>query len=191
MVLVLTIVTGFWGGALSLVKMATEDQIQYQRLKNVKAPALRAALSVEYTNDPVKDRKTVVVGKDQAGEPLKKTIFFAKNEGELKAVALEAYGTGYEGDIGVMIAIRVDKGVIDGISVTTHAETPGVGTKAIDNPEFIGQFTDKGLSTNFSPQGGVIDAVTGATYTSNGIMKAVESGKQLYRQYKDKILSTK
>jgi electron transport complex protein RnfG len=189
MVLVLTIVTGFWGGALSLVKIATEDQIQYQRLKNVKAPALREALSVEYTNDPVKDRRTVVVGKDETGEPLEKTIFYAKNGGKLQAVALEAYGGGYEGDIGVMVAIRIDTGKIDGIAVTTHAETPGVGTMAIDNEQFMGQFADKTLETNFSPQGGVIDAVTGATYTSNGIMKAVESGTRLFREHKDKILS--
>jgi electron transport complex protein RnfG len=188
MVLVLTIVTGIWGGLLSLVKMATEDQIQYQRIKNIKAPALRKALTVEYDNDPVKDRKTVMVGKDSKGKPVEKTIFLAKKNGQIQAVALEAYGGGYEGDIGVMLSILVDEGMLGSIAVTTHSETPGVGTKAFESQDFMSQFSNQPLSKNFGPRGGQVDAVTGATYTANGVMTAVQRGIEIYQQVKSSIL---
>lgn len=189
MVIVLTIVTGVWGGALSLVKLATQDQIEYQRIKNIKAPALKKALSVQYDNDPVKDRKKIVVGKNNKGKSMEKTIFYAKKNQKIVAVALEEYGTGYDGDVGVMMSITIPENKLGGIAVTTHTETPGVGTKAIDSEKFIGQFSGKPLSTNFSPSAGAIDALTGATYTSHGIQKAVQKGTELFKKFKDKILS--
>jgi len=188
MVLVLTIVTGIWGGLLSLVKMATEDQIQYQRIKNIKAPALRKALTVEYDNDPVKDRKTIMVGKDGKGKSIEKTVFLAKKDGRIQAVALEAYGGGYEGDVGVMLSILVDQGELGSIAITTHSETPGVGTKAFESQEFMNQFSNQPLSKNFGPRGGQVDAVTGATYTANGVMTAVQKGIEIYQQIKSQIL---
>lgn len=188
MVLILTLVTGIWGGLLSMVKMATEDQIQYQRIKNIKAPALRQALSVAYDNDPVKDRRTIVVGQDNKGQPLEKTFFYATKNGQIQAVALEAYGSGYEDQVGVMMSISVHDDTLDGIAITTHSETPGVGTKAFESRDFMNQFTDQPLSTNFSSQGGAIDAVSGATYTSNGVMNAVHKGVQIYQDVKSKIL---
>ena len=188
MVLVLTIVTGVWGGLLSLVKMATEDQIQYQRIKNIKAPALLKALSVDYDNDPVKDRKTVVVGKDSKGKPVEKTIFLAKKNGQIQAVALESFGGGYEDDVGVMMSIIVDQDKLGGIAITTHSETPGVGTKAFQSQEFMNQFSGQPLNKNFGPKGGQIDAVTGATYTANGVMTAVQKGVEIYKQIKSSIV---
>ncbi len=187
--MVLAIVTGIWGGLLSLVKMATEDQIEYQRLKNIKAPALREALTVNYTNDPIQDRTSVTIGKDKSGKPIERTIFYAKKDNQIVAIAFEAYGTGYEGDIGVMVSIRVTDDKIGGIGVTTHSETPGVGTKAINSPKFINQFKNKSINTNFSPRGGTIDAYSGATYTSNGIMKAVQNAIEIYKEFKTKIIS--
>lgn len=188
MVLVLTIVTGIWGGLLSLVKIATEDQIQYQRIKNIKAPALKEALTVEYDNDPIKDRKTIVIGTDAKGKPIERAIFPAKQNGKIVAVGLEAYGGGYEGNIGVMLTILVEDDTLGSIAITTHTETPGVGTKAFNNPDFMGQFKNRSLNTNLSPGGGNVDAVTSATYTSHGVAKAVQNGIELYKKHKAEIL---
>ena len=189
MVLVLTLVTGTWGGLLSLVQMATEDQIQYQRIKNIKAPALRQAVSVSYDNDPVKDRKTLVVGRDSKGNPIEKTFFYAKKNGQIQAIAVESSASGYEDQVGVMLSIKVQDGTLDGIAITTHSETPGVGTKAFESKGFMSQFTGKSLSTNFSSQGGEMDAVSGATYTSNAVMNAVQKGVEIYNEYKSEILA--
>ncbi len=188
MVLVLTIVTGIWGGLLSLVKIATEDQIQYQRITNIKAPALKRALTVEYDNDPIKDRKTIVIGTDSKGKPIERAVFPAKQKGKIVAVGFEAYGGGYEGDIGVMLTILVEEDTLGSIAITTHTETPGVGTIAFQNDTFMNQFKNRSLNTNLSPGGGNVDAVTGATYTSDGVAKAVQQGIEIYKKHKEDIL---
>ena len=188
MVLILTLFTGVWGGLLSLVKIATEDQIEYQRIKNVKAPALEKAFSgEEYTNDPVKERREIVVGRDQSGDPIKRNVFIAKKDGRIVSIAFEGYGSGYGGDLGVMVAIDPRESVVEGVAVTTHSETPGVGTDPMEDESFMGQFSGKELSTSFGP-GGRMDTYSGATYTSDGIMQGVQNAVSLYSRIKDKIL---
>ncbi|WP_461834496.1 RnfABCDGE type electron transport complex subunit G [Desulfothermus sp.] len=187
MVIVLTVVCAVWGGALSIVKKVTEPQIEYQRIKNIKAPALKKALVVDYDNDPVKDRIKVVVGKDKRGRDIVKNIFLAKKGGKIVAVALEAYGAGYAGNIGVMVSINLPSETIGGIAITTHSETPGVGTRAIESKKFKDQFKNKPIATNFAPGSGTIDVVSGASYTSRGIMKAVQHAVDIYKKIKSKI----
>jgi electron transport complex protein RnfG len=192
MVVVLAIITGFWGGALSLVNMATKDQIEYQRLKNIKAPALKEVLSsVKYDNDPLQDRMSIVVGKDSKGRPKEQVFFLAKKDGQLQAVALEAKAGGYEGDVGVMISIMVEEEKLGSVDVTTHSETQGVGTKAINSEEFMGQFSKKTLNTDFASGSSEIDAHSGATMTSHGIQNAVQKGVEIFREHKSKILEKK
>ncbi|MFO8032463.1 MAG: FMN-binding protein [Desulfohalobiaceae bacterium] len=189
MVVVLAIVTGFWGGALSLVKMATEDQIEYQRLKNIKAPALEEALaSVDYDNDPLQDRLTLAIGEDSRGKPQEQVFFLAKQGGELQAVALETEAGGYEGDVGVMVSILVEDEEVGSVDVTTHSETQGVGTKAINSEEFMGQFKSKPLDANFAARSPDIDAHSGATMTSHAIQNAVQKGVEIFQEHKSKIL---
>ncbi|MFP4672278.1 MAG: FMN-binding protein [Desulfohalobiaceae bacterium] len=189
MVVVLALVTGFWGGALSLVNMATEEQIEYQKLKNIKEPALKQALSsVDYDNDPLQDRMSLEVGKDSRGQPQEQIFFLAKKNDELQAVALEASAGGYEGDVGVMISILLDKEEVGSVDVTTHSETQGVGTKAIDSQDFMGQFKSKPLDTNFAARSPDIDARSGATTTSHAIQNAVQKGVEIFEEHKSKIL---
>ncbi|ACV67827.1 RnfABCDGE type electron transport complex subunit G [Desulfohalobium retbaense] len=187
MMLVLTVVTAVCGGGLSLVKMATEGQIQYQKLKNVKEPALKQVLS-GYTNDPLTDRKEIVVGEDERGTPIKRPVFYAKKDGTLISVALEAYGGGYDGDIGVMVAFDPDEDTLEGVAVTTHTETPGIGSKVKEDPGFAKQFEGKSIDQSFAPGSGTVDAISGATFSSHGVMKAVDKAIEIYKANKSKIL---
>lgn len=187
MMLVLTLVTSVCGGGLSLVKMATEEQIQYQKLKNVKEPALKKVFS-DYTNDPLTDRKEIVIGTNDQGEPITRQVFYAKKDGELVAVALEAYGGGYDGDIGVMVAFDPDKDSLKGIAVTTHTETPGIGSQVKEDPAFAKQFAGQSIDQSFAPGSGTVDAISGATMSSQGVMKAVDKGIEIYKANKSKIL---
>ncbi len=187
MVLVLMITTGFWGGALSLVKKATEKQIEYQRIKHIKAPAIKKVLVVSYDNDPVKDRIRVEIGKNKRGKPIYKNIFLAKKNNKIVAVVIEGFGSGYKDRIGVMVSILLPEEKIGSIAITTHSETPGVGTRAIESKEFMSQFKSKPITVNFTPTGGVIKAVSGATYTSNGIMLAVQNAVNIYKKVKSAL----
>lgn len=189
MIVVLTVVASVCGGGLALVKQATSEQIEYQKIKNIKEPALMAILS-DYDNNPVKDRKKIVIGTDKRGKPIETTIFYAKKGSKVIAIALEAYGGGFEGPIGVMISIKQPDDVLGAIAVTTQSETPGVGTRVITELEFCAQFEGQSIDTNFatSSEGGVVDVLSGATYSSIGVSKAVVEGMKIYKKYKADIL---
>lgn len=188
MILTLTLVSGLSGGLLSAIKTVTDQHIEYQRLQHIKAPALSQALTMDHDNDPIKDRRTIVLGHDDQGRPLKQTVFYATKNDRIQAVAMETSASGYKDQVGIMLSIDVQEDTLDGISITTHSETPGIGTRVFDHSEFIGQFLGKPVDTGFSSQTGELDAVSGATFTSNAIMNAVHKGLTIYTKYKEQIL---
>ena len=57
-------------------------------------------------------------------------IFTVEQDGKPVAIAVEAQGEGgYGGNIGVMAGFNIESGNLAGIGITTHSETPGVGSK--------------------------------------------------------------
>jgi electron transport complex protein RnfG len=188
MVLVLTIVTSVCAGGLAAVKLATKEQIDYQQIKFIKEPALKKILT-DYDNDPISDRIQIVTGKDARGREVRTTFFLAKKGGEVKSLAFESSGPGYAGPIGVMIAIGPKDDLVQAVAVTTQSETPGLGTKIIDEPAFPAQFAGKPLSANLNlaSGGGQIQAISGATVSSNGVSTAVSRGVELYQNVKSQL----
>ena len=90
-----------------------------------------------------------------------------------KAVAPE----GYSGDISYLIGITPN-GVITGMRVVTHKETPGLGDKIeLKKNDWILSFSNSSLKKPsmdrwaVKPDGGDFDAFTGATITPRAIVK--------------------
>lgn len=79
---------------------------------------------------------------------------------------------GFGGAVNTMVGVGAD-GVITGLRVTGHSETPGLGAKATD-PSFYEQFAGKSGSVTVTKDGGEIVPITSATITS----RAVCSGAQ-------------
>jgi electron transport complex protein RnfG len=179
MIVVLTVISAVSGLALSLVYRVTKGPIEYQTIKFVKEPAVKKVLS-GYDNDPILDRKKVVVGRDERGEPLEIWVFPAKREGETFAVALEGKGKGFHGLIGVMVAIGKDETLLD-IGITSHSETPGVGSK-VEEASFTDQF--RGLSRSGALE---VDGISGATYSSRGVIRAVEQAMGYVTTFREEI----
>ena len=185
MIVVLTLVSAVCGAGLALVKVATADQIAYQKIKFIKEPALKKVLT-GYDNDPVTDRKDIVTGKDKKGKDVVTTFFFAKKAGKVIDVAFESSATGFHGEIGVMMAVNPETEKLEGIAITTQSETPGVGTRVADDPSFCAQFKDKSLTANFS-LGGEVQGLSGATVSSTGVSNAVKAGVETYKKYKTQL----
>ena len=183
MVVVLTILASFSGGILAAVRNGTKDRIEYQQLVFTKAPAIEAILEGK-SNDPMTDRFKVEVGDKEL------PVFVGAFDGNRNTVVIENFGKGYGGDIGVMVGINTEDDSIVGIGVTTHAETPGLGSKAKDDPAFSDLF--KGLSlkeaVKVKDDGGDIDSLSGATITSRGVCFAVTKAGEEYLAVKDKIM---
>ncbi len=179
MVVVLTVLAAFSGGLLAAVRDNTHEKIQNQQLKFVKGPALNQIFE-EASNDPIQDRFTV----GEAGQ--EKVVFVGVYGGEPKAVAIEGYGKGYGGDVGLMVAVDLTTDKIMGVAVTTHAETPGLGSKAKDEPGLASQFAgiDMGTPLKVTQDGGNINAISGATITSRAVANAANQVAELYKSIK-------
>lgn len=179
MVVVLTLIGAASGLALSAVYRVTRGPIEYQTIKFVKEPAVKKVLT-GYDNDPIADRKAMVAGTDERGAPVALVVFPARRAGEVVAVALEGTGKGYHGEIGVMVGVSREGRILD-IGITSHTETPGVGSKVAD-VSFTDQF--RGLRTTGALE---IDAVSGATYSSRGVVAAVEQAVGYVEQFRGEL----
>lgn len=182
MVVVLTVLSAFSGGMLAAVRTGTKDQIENQILKFQKAPAIKQILS-DVSNDPLQDRFKIMDNEEEL------TFFVGKYDGTPKAIAFETKGKGFGGDIGLMVGINVEADSFIGVAVTTHSETPGLGSRAKDDPKFVSQFIDKTMDKNLGikKNGGEIDAMSGATITSTGVSLAAQKAQEIYTRLKPEI----
>lgn len=188
MIVVLTAISTIMGVTLSLVEGITREPIKFSKLKFVKGPAVIAALP-DCDNDPIKDYREDLLLEEKDGEKVIKSIFPAKKNGKCFAVAFEVTGEGFGGPIGIMMGVDLKTGQLTGMRVMTHSETPGLGARAVE-PAFYEQFSGLGLKeVAFSDKGGKINAISGATITSQGVVEAIRKGLELFARTKDKIIT--
>jgi electron transport complex protein RnfG len=185
MVVVLLVICTTSGVVLSYVNEATIAPREYQYIKFVQEPSIKAVLS-DYDNDPVKERIKLVVGEDEEGKPVELVVFPAKKGGETQAVAYSAAAKGYHDLIEVMVGVDPE-GTLTGISIMTHTETPGLGARIVE-PGFTAQFAGLDLETaKLSAEGGKVDALSGATFSTMGVITAVDTALEEFPQIKKEI----
>ena len=90
---------------------------------------------------------------------------------------------GYNGDIQFTMGIRMD-GTVNGISILSIAETPGLGMKAEE--VLKPQFAQKNVSQFVYTKSGAtmaeeIDAISGATITTNALVNGVNAGLDCFK----------
>ena len=182
MVLVLTILSSSSGILLASLRDGTKERIEIQELEFLKAPAVRQIL-VGISNDPIKDRFKIKDGDQEI------SFFAGVKDGKANMVAFESSGKGFGGDIGLMVGVDVSNDTIIGIGVTTHQETPGLGSRAQTDPKFGAQFGGLPIleTLKVKTDGGQVDALSGATITSQGVCIAATDAGVLYKRLKDKI----
>jgi len=182
MVVVLTVLSTISGGLLSGLKNATASKIEVQQLKFVKGPAIKTILE-GVSNDPIADRFAIKDGK------VERKFFVGKFGDKADTVVLESYGKGYGGDVGLMVAVNVKDDTILGVGVTTHSETPGLGARAKDDPDFVSQFKGMPIKETFkvTNDGGKVNAMSGATITSRAVCSAASDAGMIYKKLKPQL----
>ena len=90
---------------------------------------------------------------------------------------------GYNGDIQFTMGVKMD-GTVNGISLLSIAETPGLGMKAEE--VLKPQFAEKNVSLfSYTKTGAVtpdqIDAISGATITTNALVNGVNTGLEFFK----------
>lgn len=181
--IIVAIFSGVAGLALAAVQGATKERIEAQVWKYVTGPAVEE-LFEGCTNDPKEDKFDIQDGLEDI------KVFVAEFDGKKNVIAFESSGKGYDGKIGVMVGFNLEKDELIGMRVTTHTETPGVGSRAKTDTAFIDQFNGMPVESGFSvkPDGGDIDAMSGATVTSRGVSAGVADSVEKYKRLKEEIL---
>ena len=185
MIIILTILSTFSGTLLAALHNKTKDRIEYQQLKFVKGPAIREILKGS-SNDPIVDRFKIKDGDKE------KSFFIGVFDGEADLVVFETFGTGFQGKVGLMVGVNIKDDKIVGVGVTTHTETPGVGSLAKTDPTFVSQFKGLPIDQEFKVKadGGQIDALSGATFTSQGVSTAATDASKIYKRLKLQIIES-
>ena len=96
-------------------------------------------------------------------------------------MAITANYKGFGGAVKVMVGIDAD-GNITGATVTEHAETPGLGTKAM-TLEYLAQYQGVGeVVGGHINNDANIDAISGATITSNAVYCSIEAALNQFNE---------
>ena len=183
MALALTGFSVLAGGLLGWVNDATAEPIAQANSK-----ALSDAIAVVvpgFDNNPAEAPETVELN----GVSYK--IYKATKGGEPIGAAVEASANGFGGALTVLVGFDKDGNIID-YSLLSHAETPGLGSKAADwfKKGGKGDITGKNPGTaplTVSKDGGEIDAITASTITSRAFLLAVNNA---YAAYKNQQVDT-
>jgi len=128
---------------------------------------------------------------------------YTANDGE-KYYIISVRGSGLWDEIWGNIALESDLNTVAGASFDHKAETPGLGAEIKDNPAFPEQFIDTQIYNNEGElvsvtvrKGGArdplheVDGISGATITSDGVTKMLETGLKLYQPYIEKVRAEK
>lgn len=176
MVVVLTAVAVVAGLLLGYVNKLTTEPIAQA---NAKALSDAIALVVPgFDNDPAANPEQIEV------DGVAYKIYKATKGGKFIGAAVEASENGFGGALSVLVGFDAEGKIID-YSLLSHAETPGLGSKAADwfKKGGKGDITGKNpgeKALTVSKDGGEIDAITASTITSRAFLKAVNAAYAAY-----------
>ena len=150
--IVLLVISGVAAGLLGVVSEVTAEPIAAQNEKTLNEgmqAVMPDASSFEQLDVALTGTITAVYQADNGG------------------YVLTTAPGGFGGAVNTMVGVSAD-GVITGVRVTSHSETPGLGAKATE-PAFYEQFTGKSGSVSVTKDGGEIVPITSATITSRTV----------------------
>ena len=189
--LALTLITLVAGVALGGVYEITKDPIARQEAQ-AKAEAYEQVFTDAAAFEEVKMDDTLIQTiRDQLDQEGYKAqsieeIMRAEDEsGETLGYAFTVVTSeGYGGDIQFSMGVQND-GTLNGISILSIGETAGLGMNA-DTPAFKDQFVGKQVeqlqyTKNGATQDDEINAISGATVTTNAMTNGVNAGRCAFR----------
>lgn len=189
--LALTLITLVAGVALGGVYEITKDPIAKQEAQ-AKAEAYEqvftdaAAFEAVAMDDTL--TKTIRDQLDQEGykaQSIEEVMRAEDQSGETLGYAFTVVTSeGYGGDIQFSMGVQND-GTLNGISILSIGETAGLGMNA-DTPAFKDQFVGKQVeklqyTKNGATQDDEINAISGATVTTNAMTNGVNAGLCAFR----------
>ncbi len=189
--LALTLITLVAGVALGGVYEITKDPIAKQEAQ-AKAEAYEQVFTDAAAFEEVEMDDTLIQTirdqLDQEGykaQSIEEVMRAEDQSGETRGYAFTVVTSeGYGGDIQFSMGVQND-GTLNGISILSIGETAGLGMNA-DTPAFKDQFVGKQVeklqyTKNGATQDDEINAISGATVTTNAMTNGVNAGLCAFR----------
>jgi len=114
-------------------------------------------------------------------------VFYVEKNPERKTVVFTTEGPGLWSQIEILLAVEPDKDELLGLRVLSQGETPGLGGR-ISEKAFQDSFTGLYIKpevkvVKFATRANEVDAISGATKTSQALEVLINSGlEDLYRE---------
>ncbi|NLI61585.1 MAG: RnfABCDGE type electron transport complex subunit G [Clostridiales bacterium] len=176
----LFIITAIAAVCMGITNLATKGPIEEQRIAN--------ANLAKQTVLPQADEFTEVGIMTEIAEKESAKIVeinAGKASNDIVGYTFKVITRGFGGDMEVIVGINSDNQV-ESIQIGVHSETPGLGTKTQDDSfmdQYKGKSADNILSvTKNSPGDSEIQAVSGATVTSDAVTNGVNLASQYYSE---------
>jgi electron transport complex protein RnfG len=163
------------------VTLPRKEAMRFKQTENALYAVFPGAKKFDSVENAAPDLPVYYIAKDESG----KTIGYA----------VEGEGQGYGGLISLMAGVDTSL-KITGIKIYSQKETPGLGDKIVEvlskktwktvltgttpderrlKPYFQIQFENKNAPFKLKKDGGDIEAITGATISSQGVVNAVNA----------------
>ncbi len=185
----ITLITLVAGFALGLVNEITKEPIAQQEAK-AKAEACKAVFADADDFAAIQDLSGAASALESAGLTGKADVdeaYEAKKGGETVGYVITVTDhEGYGGDIQFSVGVSTDD-TLTGISILSIGETAGLGMKA-KNADFQAQFVGLPATGNLeytkTGEEGKIDALSGATVTTNAMTNGTNAAIAFYNSMK-------
>jgi electron transport complex protein RnfG len=178
-----------FGIVLAVTDRYTVDDIAARALEDRQNSLKQVMPDDIHDNNPVTDTLAM---KDDRGRDL--TVYRARRGGRVTGVAYEIFGSGYAGEIKLMIGVD-SEGRVLGVRPLAHKETPGLGDKIEEKKgDWILRFTGLSLVQpaierwKVRKDGGDFDQFAGATITPRGVVGAVKGGLEFFAAHRNELL---
>lgn len=168
-VIFMMIITGIYTTVLASINALAKDRIETQEM-------LRLESAVLYTNDMLSEKEDIhsaFISHFIEVDGDTGTYYVLKTNDQIESYTFPFQGKALWGTVDGLITFNDDFTQILGVDFLKHSETPGLGGRIEEEwykSQFRGiQITSPPYLSYQSGQSGNIDAITGATLTSNAI----------------------
>lgn len=181
--LVLLIVTAVAGGVLAGVNGVTAPVIaEMERQKS-----FGAMLEIFTEADDFLPVDQALLAEITSANSFVIEVMEAKKGDETIGFAMKAKSGGYGGDLITQLGINLD-GTMAGMKVLQQSETPGLGSRIVDDPAFAASFAGKnitnGLSAVEAPSAdNEVMALSGATVSTSGVMAGINGAIEVFNNF--------
>lgn len=152
-------------------RIAEQDRLAEER-------SLRSVQPDAEDFEPVEDADLIAEAGTAAAPVEVEGVYRALRDGAPIGWALKVSSRGYGGPMLLVIGLDTS-GSVTGVSVLSHNETAGLGTKVITEPGYLEQFSQlEGGFTDADVRG--FDVISGSTRSSNGIRNGVAAAGRIF-----------